>query len=295
VFETCSTTSHLPRPSSPNVFIIVGTGKARACRDRDSALALVGSGPWLTASGRWLAGRLRRHASALRVHETDPDVIRFPALLALLSCWYRRSGGARRMAQSDEAIMGTGSTSKYGRRCSQVAKAIDAVMATCGASQSDEPLQARESALPDQRTAAQEPVQSIRAVHLINCQRITRNHRGRLRHHLRECRPLYDYPNHIRPTEEQIKAALPGVNWRNMLFDPAHTIKSTSGDAYHLGGIGKGYAVDRGIAICRPVDSTRAGHAGGDRGSWRSHGAALAGGHPQPDDKKQGRHTHPDS
>jgi thiamine biosynthesis lipoprotein len=27
---------------------------------------------------------------------------------------------------------------------------------------------------------------------------------------------LYDYPHHVRPTEEQIKAALPGVNWRNM-------------------------------------------------------------------------------
>src|SRR6185312_7862588 len=36
---------------------------------------------------------------------------------------------------------------------------------------------------------------------------------------------LYDYPHHVHPTEEQIEAALPGVNWRNMLLDPVkHTV-----------------------------------------------------------------------
>ena len=62
---------------------------------------------------------------------------------------------------------------------------------------------------------------------------------------------LYDYPHHVRPTEEQIKAALPGVNWRNMLFDPVHhTVRfEHPGMRIDLGGIGKGYAVDRGIAI----------------------------------------------
>src|SRR5579862_4160528 len=62
---------------------------------------------------------------------------------------------------------------------------------------------------------------------------------------------LYDYPNHIRPTEEQIKAALPAVNWRNLIFDAAHhTIRfGRPGMRIDLGGIGKGYAVDRGIAI----------------------------------------------
>ena len=62
---------------------------------------------------------------------------------------------------------------------------------------------------------------------------------------------LYDYPHHVRPTEEQIKAALPAVNWRNMLLDPEHhTVKfERPGMRIDLGGIGKGYAVDRGIAI----------------------------------------------
>lgn len=62
---------------------------------------------------------------------------------------------------------------------------------------------------------------------------------------------LYDYPHHVHPSEEQIKAALPGVNWRNMLLDPVHhTVRfEHEGMRIDLGGIGKGYAVDRGIAI----------------------------------------------
>jgi thiamine biosynthesis lipoprotein len=62
---------------------------------------------------------------------------------------------------------------------------------------------------------------------------------------------LYDFRHHVKPTEDQIKAALPGVNWRNMLLDPVqHTVRfEHAGMRIDLGGIGKGYAVDRGIAI----------------------------------------------
>jgi FAD:protein FMN transferase len=62
---------------------------------------------------------------------------------------------------------------------------------------------------------------------------------------------LYNYPNHVHPTEEQIKAALPAVNWRNMKFDDAHhsVFFEHKGMRIDLGGIGKGYAVDRGIEI----------------------------------------------
>src|ERR1700680_4345338 len=31
---------------------------------------------------------------------------------------------------------------------------------------------------------------------------------------------LYDYRLHIKPTEAQIQAALPSVNWRNLILDP---------------------------------------------------------------------------
>ena len=64
---------------------------------------------------------------------------------------------------------------------------------------------------------------------------------------------LYDYRRHIRPTEAAIKAALPAVNWRNMLLDQQHhTVRfEHPGMRIDLGGIGKGYAVDRGIAILK--------------------------------------------
>jgi thiamine biosynthesis lipoprotein len=78
---------------------------------------------------------------------------------------------------------------------------------------------------------------------------------------------LYDYPHHIRPTEEQIKAALPAVNWRNMLLDPVHhTVKfEHPGMRIDLGGIGKGYAVDRGIIILQGMGFKHAlVTAGGD-------------------------------
>jgi len=64
---------------------------------------------------------------------------------------------------------------------------------------------------------------------------------------------LYDYRHHIHPTEEQIRKALPAVNWRNMLLDEGHhTVRfEHPGMRIDLGGIGKGYAVDHGVAILK--------------------------------------------
>ena len=64
---------------------------------------------------------------------------------------------------------------------------------------------------------------------------------------------LYNYPLHVHPTEEQIRTALPAVNWRNLQFDAAHhTIRfGHPGMRIDLGGIAKGYAVDRGVAILK--------------------------------------------
>jgi FAD:protein FMN transferase len=64
---------------------------------------------------------------------------------------------------------------------------------------------------------------------------------------------LYDYRKHIHPTESQIQEALPAVNWRNMLLDETHhTVRfEHPGMRIDLGGIGKGYAVDRCTAILK--------------------------------------------
>jgi thiamine biosynthesis lipoprotein len=78
---------------------------------------------------------------------------------------------------------------------------------------------------------------------------------------------LYDYPGHIHPTEEQIRQKLPAVNWRNMLLDEEHhTVRfEHPGMRIDLGGIGKGYAVDRGIEMLKARGVARAlVTAGGD-------------------------------
>ena len=62
---------------------------------------------------------------------------------------------------------------------------------------------------------------------------------------------LYDYREHVRPSDAQIAKALPGINFKHVLLDAnARTVKfSQPGVRIDLGGIGKGHAVDRGIAI----------------------------------------------
>jgi thiamine biosynthesis lipoprotein len=62
---------------------------------------------------------------------------------------------------------------------------------------------------------------------------------------------LYNFPEHIHPSEAQIKAALPAVNYKNLRLDPVHhSVRfEHEGMRIGLGGIGKGYAVDHGIGI----------------------------------------------
>jgi thiamine biosynthesis lipoprotein len=62
---------------------------------------------------------------------------------------------------------------------------------------------------------------------------------------------MYDFHRRLKPTAAQIEAALPAVNYRNLELDPKRrTIHFTrEGVRIDLGGIAKGYAVDRGITI----------------------------------------------
>ena len=62
---------------------------------------------------------------------------------------------------------------------------------------------------------------------------------------------MYDFRAHTRPSEQQIEAALPAVNYHHVLLDrKAGTVRySQPGVRIDLGGIAKGYAVDRGIGI----------------------------------------------
>jgi thiamine biosynthesis lipoprotein len=78
---------------------------------------------------------------------------------------------------------------------------------------------------------------------------------------------MYDFRKHIRPNETQIDKALPAVDYRHLLLDPKkQTVRfSQTGVRIDLGGIAKGYSVDRGIDVLKARGITRAYvSAGGD-------------------------------
>lgn len=78
---------------------------------------------------------------------------------------------------------------------------------------------------------------------------------------------LYDYRAHRRPTGEQVAAALPGVDYRQVQVDREHnTIRLLRpGMRIDLGGIAKGRAVDRSIEVLRGLGIAHAMvNAGGD-------------------------------
>ncbi len=78
---------------------------------------------------------------------------------------------------------------------------------------------------------------------------------------------LYDFRRGVKPTEAQIAAALPAVDYRHVLLDPkSRSVRfSQTGVRINLGGIAKGWAVDQGIAILQAAGIEHAMvTAGGD-------------------------------
>jgi len=77
----------------------------------------------------------------------------------------------------------------------------------------------------------------------------------------------YDYRNGIKPSDSQLQQALPAINYRHVKIDPqAATIEfMRQGVRIDLGGIAKGYAVDRSMEILRSAGVENAiVSAGGD-------------------------------
>ena len=78
---------------------------------------------------------------------------------------------------------------------------------------------------------------------------------------------LYDYREHIKPSDAEIAKALPGVNYRHLQLDrKRRTVHfARSGVRIDLGGIAKGHAVDNCIALLKKRGITNAiVTAGGD-------------------------------
>lgn len=78
---------------------------------------------------------------------------------------------------------------------------------------------------------------------------------------------LYHFRRHVHPTDAEIQALLPTVGWRQLILDDRHhSVRfARPGMAIGLGGIAKGYVVDRGIDILKAMGIRNAiVTAGGD-------------------------------
>jgi thiamine biosynthesis lipoprotein len=78
---------------------------------------------------------------------------------------------------------------------------------------------------------------------------------------------MYDFRNRKRPDERSIERALDAIDYRHIILDKTNqTVRfAREGVRIDLGGIGKGHAVDRGIAVLQARGITRAMvNAGGD-------------------------------
>ena len=101
---------------------------------------------------------------------------------------------------------------------------------------------------------------------------------------------LYDYRKHIRPDDAAIAAALPGIDYRHLKLLPDERVRfDRPGVRVDLGGIAKGYAVDRGIEVLRALGIERAMvNAGGDtRIIGDRFGRPWISGIRHPDDEKK--------
>ncbi len=102
---------------------------------------------------------------------------------------------------------------------------------------------------------------------------------------------LYDYREKRHPNDAEIEAALPAVNWRHVVVDrAASTVRFlNAGVRIDLGGIAKGYAVDRSIALlaARGVTNARVGAGGDSRLLGDRRGRPWMVGIRHPDDAKR--------
>ena len=108
---------------------------------------------------------------------------------------------------------------------------------------------------------------------------------------------LYDYRAHVHPTDAQINSALKAVDYRQLSVDrEARTIRFLRpGMRIDLGGIAKGWSVDRGVEILKGLGIEHAMvNAGGDtRLARRPQWQALDRRHPRSAQGRRRRRAHP--
>jgi thiamine biosynthesis lipoprotein len=102
---------------------------------------------------------------------------------------------------------------------------------------------------------------------------------------------LYDYRARKHPTEAEIQAALPAINWRHVVVDlDASTVRFTRpGVRIDLGGIAKGHAVDSaiGILLARGITNGTVSAGGDTRVLGDRRGRPWVVGIRHPDDRSR--------
>jgi len=192
-------------------------------------------------------------------------------LLALLTLWAAVPARAEWVSRTVDGIMGTRIfVELWAEDHQQGEDAIDAVMAEMRHIDDTMSVYKPTSEVSEvNRLAAQRPVKISPELFnlLTTALQYSRITEGAFDITYASVGYLYDFRAHQRPSEEQIKAALPAINYRHLLLDPAtQTVRfSQPGVRIDLGGIAKGYSVDCGIAILQTRGFQHAlVNAGGD-------------------------------
>lgn len=191
--------------------------------------------------------------------------------LSSLLCFIAMPVHAEWFERVEDGIMGTRiAIELWAQDRRQGEAAIDAVLAEMrrvdAAMSTYKPTS--EISLVNQR-AAKEPVKIDRELFdlLVKAKQYSRDTDGAFDITYASVGYLYDFRNRTRPDQQSIERSLDAIDYRHLLLDPENrTIRfAREGVRIDLGGIGKGHAVDRSIAVLQGRGIARAiVNAGGD-------------------------------
>jgi thiamine biosynthesis lipoprotein len=185
----------------------------------------------------------------------SPRARRILGLVALLAAGLARPVSAEWLTRVDDGIMGTRIVVElWSEQREPGERAIEAVLAEMRHVDADMSTYKPDSEVSRVNArAAQEPVKVSKELFdlLETALEYSRITDGAFDITYASVGFMYDFRARHHPTDQQIAAALPAVNYHHLLLDRAHqTVRFTRpGVRIDLGGIAKGYSVDRGIEI----------------------------------------------
>ncbi|MED5622104.1 FAD:protein FMN transferase [Ideonella sp. BN130291] len=171
--------------------------------------------------------------------------------------WQQRAQAAGGWFQREEAIMGTAiSVQLWAAQRADANAAMSAVMAEMHRiDRSMSPFKPESELSRINRNAAQWPVHVSEEMFglLQRAVQFSRLSAGAFDITYAGAGHLYDYREHVRPSEEALAAARQAIGYRHLLLDPvARTVCfAREGVRIDLGGFAKGHAVDNATAILR--------------------------------------------